>query len=80
MEDQNRRWDDERSHNPDGSSTALTVREMVLQHERRINAHDQLISEVKGAMKLIKIVLGVSVASALGTVIMLIELFRTHQL
>jgi hypothetical protein len=46
---------------------AVTVREMLLDHDRRLDAHDILLAEVRGGVKLIKLVLGVSVVGAMGS-------------
>jgi hypothetical protein len=62
--DGQRRWDD-------AGQPAMTVREMVLQHDVDIEALKQWRNELRGAMQLVKVTLGTSLLSGILAVLAL---------
>jgi len=51
---------------------------MVLDHEHRLSMMEEWRTELRGAMKLVKITLGTSIASATIAIVTLIEILNTH--
>ena len=57
---------------------AVTVREMLLDHDRRLDSHDALLAEVRGGLKLIRWIFGMSVVGAAASILTILELLKTH--
>lgn len=69
-QEHHQRWSDD--------PPAITMREMVLDHEHRLSMMEEWRTELRGAMKLVKITLGTSIASATIAIVTLIEILNTH--
>jgi hypothetical protein len=67
--DGQRRWDD-------AGQPAMTVREMVLQHDVDIEALKQWRDELRGAMALVKITLGSSIVAAIVSIAAVVALLN----
>ncbi len=61
---------------PPGSTSVVSVREMLLEHDRRLDAIDLWRAELRGALQLVRLTFGMSLLSVL---VMLVTLWLQLQ-
>ena len=78
-DDEHRQWETAPRRWDDHSGTAVSVREMVLEHDADIESLKRWRSELRGALALVKITLGTSLVTGILAVIALLDLLtRAH--
>lgn len=51
---------------------AITIGQMVIDHEKRLGDIERVLAELSGAMKLMRLVLGTSVVGAIAAIVQLV--------
>ncbi len=75
-----RQWEDDQRRWDDNSGSAMTMREMVRQHDTDIEGLKAWRSELRGALGLVRITLGTSLVTGILAAVALIDLLtRAHQ-
>jgi hypothetical protein len=61
------------------SAVAVTVRDMVLTHDRRLDSLDTWRSELHGALAFMKVAFGTSILSAVASIVAIIFILSGHK-